>query len=61
MGRITVKPERKPEQRRGTEGNGDFDWLALRSGVLGVDSEPFENGKPLGGQLAHAKGCLGRS
>jgi hypothetical protein len=35
MGEITVQPEHKPEQPNGTEGNGDFDWLALRSGGLG--------------------------
>jgi hypothetical protein len=28
MGEITVKPEHKPEQRLGTEGNGDFGHLA---------------------------------
>lgn len=28
MGEITVKPEQKPEQRRGTDGNGGKDGLA---------------------------------
>lgn len=45
MGEITVKPERKPEQWRQTDGNGDFDGLALRSCVLkgGIDGFPIEN------------------
>jgi hypothetical protein len=35
MGQTTVEPEHKPEQRRGTDGNGDSARLALRFRGLG--------------------------